>query len=573
MADNYQIMSRLVDELAAHGLRDVCLSPGSRSAPLALAFARHPHIQHWVHHDERSSAFFALGIAKTTGRPCAVVTTSGTAAAELLPAAVEARFGQVPLLLFTADRPPRFRGTGANQTIDQANLYGTHAKWFHDAPTGMSPGQASALGARAWSTALTPPAGPVHVNMPFEEPLVPARHAAATIAPRATAAWSVPSNAPDRTTLDGLGELIGNRRTIIVAGPMNDAGFPPAVADLARATGFPVLADALSGVRSGGHDRGAVVSCFDAIFQAGLPADLEPEAILRFGAVPTSKAFNTWIGDRPDVAMAVVDARGWPDPSGNAELVVAADPADTAGDLAKLLTPAPPSGWLERWLDADGRASAALEASLGDGFGELAAARAVYDRLPDPATLWISSSMPVRHAELLFGTTSRSLRLLANRGASGVDGFLSSGIGSAMVGGSPTYMLSGDLSVFYDLTALAFAGRHSSPVTIVALNNDGGGIFHLLPQEELAEFEELFAAPHGLDFEQTAGLFDIRYSLSTDLGALTEAVAEPPDGPHLIEVRTNRDRMAQEYRAAIASVKRAMDEISWPRADPTSAGT
>jgi 2-succinyl-5-enolpyruvyl-6-hydroxy-3-cyclohexene-1-carboxylate synthase len=559
MGETYEIVAAFADELAAHGLQHVCISPGSRSTPLALTFARHPDLTHWVHHDERSSAFFALGIAKTTGRPAAVITTSGTAAAELLPAVVEARFGRVPLLALTADRPPSLRGTGANQTIDQVELYGTSAKWFHDAPLAAvtEPARARALAARAWGEAMTAPAGPVHINVPFDEPLVPPADRPEYPIGGRTTTWSAPSQHADESSLRDLAELMEAGRGVLVAGPLSDPRSAPAIADLARATGFPILADPLSGLRSGGHDLDYVIAHYDALAQAGFLNHNPPEVAIRFGAVPTSKAVNTWLAAHPDVAYAVVDTTGWPDPGGTARTVLTADPTQTAVELSKLITRPAPAGWQGAWREADTRAADAL-ARGSDGFSELDAIATLLEAIPDGSTLWVASSMPIRQVDLVQPRSPRSLRLLANRGASGIDGFLSSGIGSAIAHPGPTYLVAGDLSALYDLTALGWAGRHQADVTIVVVNNDGGGIFHLLPQALLPEFEELFATPHGLDFAAVARLFGLNYTLAGNRGELASAVTRPPGGPHLIELQFEPGAGAGAFRSAVERVRRAL---------------
>jgi 2-succinyl-5-enolpyruvyl-6-hydroxy-3-cyclohexene-1-carboxylate synthase len=560
MAETYEIMMAFADELAARGLRHVCISPGSRSTPLALTFSRHPAIEYSIHHDERSSAFFALGIAKTTLRPVAIITTSGTAAAELHPAMVEARFGRVPLLALTADRPPQLRGTGANQTVDQVDLYGTNAKWFRDAPLAAvtDQPQARAMAARACAEALAAPIGPVHINFPFEEPLLPDQPPAETRVKGPATTWAAPTSLPDEAALRALADLVEARRGVLIAGPQADPSSMLSIIDLARATGFPILADPLSGLRAGSHDFGRVVAHYDALAQAGFLDECAPEAAVRFGPLPTSKALNSWLATHPEVAYAVVDDTGWPDPGGTARTVLRADPALAADHLAKLVAEPADDAWAEAWRRADDIAARAL-AMAPDGFSELDAIATLFETVPHPATIWVASSMPIRQVDLLLGRSSKPLRLLANRGASGIDGFLSSGIGSATAVTGPTYLIAGDLSALHDLTALGWAGRHQVDVTIMVINNDGGGIFHLLPQAQLPEFEELFGTPHGLDFEAAASLFGLRYTMAHDREVLAAALSPPPAGPHLVEVRFDRSHGATAYRSAVDRVRSALD--------------
>ena len=560
MPTTYEVTAAFTNELAAHGLREVCLSPGGRSTPLALTFARHPGIRHWTHHDERSAAFFALGIAKETGRPVAVVTTSGTAAAELYPAVIEANYGQTGLLLLTADRPPDLRGTGANQTIDQVQLYGSSVKWFHDAPLpdATTLARTQAMAARAWTSAVTPPPGPVHINLPFAEPLTPTGDLPGLRLTDAAASWTTTASNPDEESLRGLAAAFEDKRGVILAGPSNDRALAPAVTDLARALGWPVLADPLSGLRTRGHDLSQVLATGDAMARAGFLERAAPEAVLRFGSVPTSKAINSWLGSNPQMTHAVINLLGAPDPSGTAGIVMAADPGRTATGLAKLVTRGAPEGWLTRWVKAEATARRVLDEATADGFSELAIVAAVLGSLPRPARLWVAASMPIRYLDLLLPTTPTSLDLYSNRGASGIDGFISSGLGTAAVAANPVYLLAGDLSLLYDLTALATAGRYKLDATIVVINNDGGAIFHMLPQAALPEVEEIFAAPHGLEFEKAASLFDIRYHRLESTTELADLVSQTPDGPRLIEVRTRRDAAPQAIEEVVGRLKAAL---------------
>lgn len=274
---------------------------------------------------------------------------------------------------------------------------------------------------------------------------------------------------------------------------------------------------------------------------------------LRFGAIPVSKATNDWLADHPGVDHAIVDTTGWRDPGGTARAMVAANPSLTARELAKLVTGGPIGGWLEQWREADAAAGDALAEDPGP-MSELTAVTTVLEAIPDAAALWVASSMPIRQVDLLLSRSERSLRLLANRGASGIDGFISSGIGSAVTSSEPTYLLAGDLSLLHDLTALGWAGRHHTDITMVVINNDGGGIFHLLPQAELPEFEELFGTPHGLDFEAAAAMFDVPYTRPTTAAELAAIVERPPNGPRLVELRFERSAGAASYRQAIRRV-------------------
>jgi len=555
---NYGFSVRLASALASLGVHHACVTPGSRSTPLTLAVAREPGITDWPHLDERSSAFFALGVAKATGTPALVVCTSGTAAAEMLPAVVEARLGRVPLIVATADRPADLRGVGATQTIDQRNIFGDQVLWSHDLeppPSGEgAPGLPGALAARAVAAATGPPSGPVHLNLQFREPLVPGPETPAP-APADPPLLTTPVLTPGDAVVLRLSRMLSGKRGLLVCGPQRDPAMAGAAAALAGALEIPIIADLLSGVRAGTHDLTRVLAGGDLLAGAGWLDRAPPEVVVRIGGLPTSKALWTWLGAHPAVQQVVIDPGEWADPDAAAALVVRADPAATLrvlGDAA--LVPAP-SSWLGRWQRADAAVRKAAAAVL-DALpfpNEPEVVRALAASLPAGATLWAASSLPVRHLDAFFPASSRPIRFEANRGANGIDGFLSSGLGWAAASSDPTYLLAGDLSALHDLTALGTAARLEIPATIVVLNNDGGGIFHLLPQHGLPEFERHFGTPHGLDFTIAAELFGVPARAVTDAGELRTALATSHEGPLLIEVRTGRAATA----SALARVRAA----------------
>jgi 2-succinyl-5-enolpyruvyl-6-hydroxy-3-cyclohexene-1-carboxylate synthase len=551
---NYAFTTAFVGALAELGLRHVCITPGSRNSPLALAFADHPAITDWIHHDERSSAFFALGLANATRWPVAVVTTSGTAAAELHPAAVEADLARIPLLLLTADRPPELRGVGAPQAIDQVNLFGTAARWFHDAalPDAALGRYPVMLAARAWAAARDLPSGPVHINFPFRDPLAPVE-VPGDVGPGTDAtspADSIPGRLEiDQAALAEIARVVSGKRTLLVAGPIDRPDFPAAVASLTVRTGFPVVADPFSQLRAGDHDLSRVITTGDPLIRAGrLERDLTPEVVIRFGAMPTSKALSTWLANHPEIPQILVDDAGWRDPGASATTMVRSDPSSFAEQVAGMVGPAP-SEWTTTWQKADQKARAALTASLTFP-SEPGVVAALAATIPDGTTLYVGSSMPVRDVDAFFPSTERRLRLLSNRGANGIDGLISSGLGAAAAGG-PSIVLTGDLSLLHDLTALGTAARFALPITVIVINNDGGGIFHFLPQAAFPEyFERLLGTPHGTDFQAAAELFGIEHHLVDDEAVFKDLIENPTDYPRLIEIRTDRrENVAVHERA------------------------
>ncbi|HEX5581850.1 MAG TPA: 2-succinyl-5-enolpyruvyl-6-hydroxy-3-cyclohexene-1-carboxylic-acid synthase, partial [Gemmatimonadaceae bacterium] len=488
-------VAAVADELARSGVRHACVAPGSRSTPLALALLRHPDIRVWMHLDERSAGYFALGMAKTMGEPVALLCTSGTAAANFLPAVVEARYARVPLVVLTANRPPELQEVGAPQTVDQRRLYGSHAKWFAEAALPeASPAllrYARALACRAVGTARQAPAGPVHLDFPFREPLVP-------VFGDAPAGWSTtdrqawagrdggrpwttvrvgPVAPADEAVRELTALLLAAERPVIVCGPHADAQLASPLAWLAGQLGAPLLADPLSQLRFGPHDGAAVIATYDALLRdARAAATLEPDLVLRFGAAPTSKAAQLWLERHACARQVVVDAGGWPDPAHVAGDVVHADPGMMARAIVARLGDGEQvpdcRAWLGRWRRADEAVRRAMDGALdagpwpfeGRAMADLAAL------LPDGATLWVSSSMPVRDLDAFAAASERRVRVLANRGANGIDGVVSSALGAAAAareaGGGPVALAIGDLAFYHDMNGLLAARLHALDATV-----------------------------------------------------------------------------------------------------------
>jgi 2-succinyl-5-enolpyruvyl-6-hydroxy-3-cyclohexene-1-carboxylate synthase len=551
----------LVRALGQLGVNHVCITPGSRSTPLALAFTDAPEITDWSHHDERSSAFFALGIARTLRLPVAIVTTSGTAAAELHPALAEARHARTPLIALTADRPFDLRGVGAPQTMDQQDLFGSTVKWSHDieSTADADPARVVALASRIIDEALGRPAGPVHLNVRYREPLMPEEDPPEVPDPPVVLEGRLE---PSPEAIADLAPLLAGRRGVIVAGPQDDPAAVGAGAALASALGWPILADALSGLRCGRHDRSAVIAP-DPIAAAGWLDVASPEWVVRFGVLPTSKPLWRWLEEHRDVPQLFIEAAGWRDPTASAATMLRADPAVTLEALAKAVDAAVDGDWLRSWQGAASAANAAIESVLATAAfpNEPAIARLLGRSLPAGANLWVASSMPVRDVETFLETGDRDLQIMANRGVNGIDGFISTGLGSAAVSGRPTTLLAGDLSVLHDVGALATAARLDIPATIVVVNNDGGGIFHFLPQEGHPQFEKHFGTPHGLHFTAVAASLGVTARSVDDAGDLATSVAAPPEGPLLLELRTDRTENASLHRRIGEAVRAALDDL------------
>ncbi len=644
----------LVDELIRCGLREAVLSPGSRSTPLAMALwdrSAAGDLRLHVRIDERSAAFLGLGLAKAGRRPAAVLCTSGTAAASFHPAVIEADESGVPLLLLTADRPPELRETGANQTIDQLKLYGTAVRWFCDvgvpeARTGMHAYWRS-LACRAWADASGAAggfAGPVHLNLPLREPLVPdapADSAVGRVDDQAAVQWPEPLDGrPDgvpwttfaaaaaappggmasswqrgpssvsvaATTPYGTLDLPWTERGVVVCGDGDyDAG---PLLRLAEQAGWPVLAEPSSGARRGPNalrsypyllasPEFAAAHRPDVIVSAGRPGLSRGQLALLRGAPPSGPpARHVVIAQGPgrwaDPARTATDVVGevrLADPARTATDVVRevrlADPAGTAADVVRLAGPAGtgsevareagPAGraqtslsWLESWLRADAAASQVADELLDklDSPSEPRLARDLAAALPAGALLWAASSLPIRDLDQHMAPRD-GLRVLASRGASGIDGLVSSAIGAALAhaaaGGGPAFALLGDIAFLHDAPGLVLGPDEARPdLCLVVVNNDGGGIFSMLePAAFEAPFERVFGTPHGTElghYARAVGVPYLRLDQAADLPAALAGGMPGQDGRRraarpaalrIIEVRTDRAAQA-DLRARLA---------------------
>ena len=492
-------LGAFVEELVRCGMTHAVTSPGSRNAPLALTLAAEPGLEAVSIIDERCAGFVALGMAKAGGRPVAVTCTSGSAAANLHPAVVEAWEARVPLIVLTADRPPELREVGAGQSIDQLGLYGSAAKWFVEVGT-HDPGRETAvhhraLACRAFYTAAGGRPGPVHLNFPLREPLAPA---AEELDPAEWAGredgrpWTELCEA--RSTLDPLSLPPG--KGVVVCGPTPKSVAEPVVRFAAR-MGWPVLAEPTSGLRCGAHDRSQVIAHYDVLLRVPEFAERErAEVVVRVGDMPTSKPLRAWVAGTHQV---VIDPHGvWNEPTRQAQLLLRA-PVTAALDALKGERASPE--WVERWRAADAVVPEALAAS--PALFEARVLAELEPELPDGAVVWVSSSMPIRDVEALFPQSGKGLRFLANRGANGIDGVISSALGAALATGRPTWLLTGELALLHDIGGLMAMRRAGVELNILCLDNGGGGIFDFLPLAAHADpalYEEHIATPAGMDF-------------------------------------------------------------------------
>ncbi|GGM60545.1 2-succinyl-5-enolpyruvyl-6-hydroxy-3-cyclohexene-1-carboxylate synthase [Thermopolyspora flexuosa] len=541
----------LIDELARCGLTDVVLAPGSRSAPLALAAHQDARVRMHVRIDERSAGFLALGLARRSERPVAVICTSGTAAANLHPAVIEAHHSNVPLLLLTADRPPELRDTGANQTIDQIKLYGSAVRWFAEVGVPEErPGQVAywrSLAARAYQRALGPAdPGPVHLNLAFREPLIPDGDTSwcESLEGDATGPWVRVRRYPPSAAL----HVPATRRGVLVVG--DGATNVRRYVAAAGMAGWPVLSEPHGGGRYGDH----AISTYH--FLLGMPEFAEahrPDVVVTLGRPGLSRPLLSWLKRAEEHIVVAPDLSRWPDPTRSATQVAQAVeiPVAAGGD-----------GWLRSWRRAEAVARDAIDRVLdAGGLTEPRLARDLAASLPNGSLLFCGSSMPVRDLDQVM-RPRRGLRVMANRGASGIDGLVSTAIGAAIAHDGPGYALLGDLSLLHDQNGLILGPREPRPdLCLVVVNNDGGGIFSLLPQAALTgPFERVFGTPHGVDIGYLAAATGTPYTPLASIEDLPKAIRG--QGLRIVEARTDRAQNAAVHAAlrdaAQAAVRAAL---------------
>jgi 2-succinyl-5-enolpyruvyl-6-hydroxy-3-cyclohexene-1-carboxylate synthase len=573
---NTALASAFVEELARCGLRHAVLSPGSRSTPLAVALWRQPEIDVRVIVDERSAAFFGLGAAQATGAPVAILCTSGTAAANFHPAICEADEAAVPLIALTADRPPELRGIGAGQAIDQLKLYGESVRWFCEVGTHEADDEGllhyRSIACRALTAARGEPrSGPVHLNLPWREPLAPLPVDGAVTAtdplalegrdPRPLTAVTPIDLEPSEFLLDEVaGHIAEAEIGVIVAGRQLDPELREPLAHLARASGYPILAEPTSQIRCGPHDRSHVVTAYDLLLRdERFRGTASPDLVLRFGEMPTSKPLREWLAHSGADQIVVDPYGGWNEPTRRVGALLRADPTElAAGWAARLSEERPPPAM---WLEAESAAREAIKAEMAgtDATTEPGLQLTLGAAHRDGDLVYTASSMPIRDQESFLPSTGSDVAFLCNRGANGIDGLISSGIGAAHATGRPTTIVTGDLGLLHDIGGLAALRDVSTPVRIVVIDNDGGGIFHFLPQQEAMpgdEFETLLGTPRGVSAARAADLFGLPHHELTALDQLPEALAI---GTGLIEVKTDRQANMDLHRQLYKRVQQSLD--------------
>lgn len=560
-----------VDELVRSGVKHAVVSPGSRSTPLAMLMAEHPLLKVWMHVDERSAGFFALGMAKSHHEPVALLCSSGTAGANYYPAVIEAAQSNVPLIVLTADRPHELRDNGAPQAIDQIKLYGDYAKWFMEMaiPSCSLTRYIRTAASRAVAVSSSVPAGPVHLNFPFRDPLTPDLSYAGLFSDgREDYQPWVQAKDYTRVLDDGSVaayiEKLAYKKGIIVVGPQENKELAEPLYALAEALGYPVLADSLSmcrHVNSSNRMEG-----YDAFLRGEVDSSLYPEVILRFGAMPVSKAYTLFVNKAESPLHIVVDENGWRDPTLSSSDMPFVSPIE----FVKNLLPAAQqlelsdSMWLNTWKEVNEVTLNLLREGLeteglfeGDVFRELAGI------LKKDDFLFVGNSMPIRDLENFFLPEGPRPTIMANRGANGIDGIISTALG-ASIDYSSCVLVIGDLSFYHDMNGLLLTKLYEINLTIVVVNNDGGGIFSFLPQrQEEKHFEQLFGTPLGLDYEHTAALYGGSFERIRNWEEFSFAVekSKKHKGLSIIEVPTNRDENLMLHRELFSKISRETAKV------------
>lgn len=570
----------LVEELVRCGVKTFFVAPGSRSTPLTAAAARHPDTEVVLHVDERGTAFAALGVGRTTQRPAAWITTSGTAVANGFPAVVEAAMDGVPMVLLTADRPPELRDTGANQTIDQVKIFGDYVCWQAEVPpptNEIDPSYVLTTVDQAVHQSLRKPAGPVHLNCAFRKPLEPVETEAAVDVSSSVRTWAEeespftqypsPKGRPSDGELDGLAEALqGLEKGLVVAGRLDSSEEAEAVLRLARGLDWPLFPDLTSRLRLGSLKDITHVPYGDLVLTSEAFQEVHaPQAVLQVGGRFTSKRLRQFLkSSSPEVRAVVRPSPARVDPDHRATHHVEADiSAFAEGLCSRLDSHDVASGWAEEWRTANESALRVIERHVEDArqITEPLVASLVSRNVPSDHALVAASSMPVRDLNRHAVTTGPAVPVYANRGASGIDGTVSTAAGIAQGRGGPVTLLIGDLALWHDLNGLAFLRER--PVVVVVVNNDGGGIFHFLPIRDHEQvFDPYFTTPHGRSFEDAASTFDLAYSQPETPSAFVEAYSQACErsGASLIEVQTDREVNLHVHETVESDVAEAIEK-------------
>ncbi|MEK5186017.1 2-succinyl-5-enolpyruvyl-6-hydroxy-3-cyclohexene-1-carboxylic-acid synthase [Solibacillus sp. FSL W7-1324] len=559
----------IVSALVASGVEQVVVSPGSRSTPLAYAFASTKEIEMHRQVDERAAAFYALGLAKSTAKPVVLVCTSGTAAANYYPAIVEAKYARVPLIVLTADRPHELREVGAPQTINQVRLYGENVKWSAEFPIPDEAPQTLPFierhTVRAVNIATTAPFGPVHLNIPFREPLI--IDFAETLPASSYIKSYTNELQPAKQAVAELTEIIEQTTNgILIVGELPLGTNTEHLWDFIREVKWPVMIESLSNLRTEIPEDCQIyaITTYDALMKnERFKRNVRPETVIRFGAQPVSKFLMQFIVQAKPQSYIVIDEDPmYRDSTHMSTHFIHALPGEWLSDV-KLAHSRAEMAYVQFWKMADLLAADVIEKYSEFADDEGAMVQAFLTSIEEDADIYVSSSMPIRDIDTFLLTQNRPVQIFANRGANGIDGVTSTALGfSNGRKNRKTYLLIGDLAFLHDANAFVASRYQECDLTVLVMNNDGGGIFSYLPQSKVEEhYEDLFGTPTALTFEQMAKMYELDYVKATSLEQFTAALSEDKQTSiKLIEAFTDREENVKQHRQLWARIHEVMEQ-------------
>lgn len=526
-------------ELYAYGVREVVISPGSRSTPLAIAFEAHPNIKTWIHPDERSAAFFALGLIKGSERPVAILCTSGTAAANYTPAIAESQISRIPLIVLTSDRPHELRSVGAPQAINQVNMFANYINFQFD--MSVADGSQEMLNTINYQMQIAsqylygPHRGPIHFNLPFREPLTPDLEMTENL----KSEHKILPHYQKNIDIQDIKNVLKDKKGLIIVGDMQHQAVDQ-ILTYATIHDLPILADPLSQLRKFNHPN--VITTYDLLYRSHL--NIDADFIIRVGKPVISKKLNQWL-TRTNAFQILVQ--------NNDKIDVFPTPPHisyeiSANDFFRSLVNEPTvnrKDWIERWQSIEAQSRKAITQHMSQATDESAFVSTLIQKLTKDDALFVSNSMPIRDVDnLLFDS---EVEVYANRGANGIDGVISTALGMAVH--KRVTLLIGDLAFYHDMNGLLMAKLNDIHINIVILNNDGGGIFSYLPQKTAAEqyFERLFGTPTGLNFEYTAMLYDFSFKRLNNITDFSQ-VSFSNMNSYIYEMITNREDNLEQHQ-------------------------
>ena len=559
----YNWCRSLFYQFASNGVQHVAISPGSRSTPLSIAADLTEGLETSIHLDERAGSYFALGLAKATSKPVILICTSGTAAVNYHPAVVEAFYSGIPLIIISADRPPELQNRGAPQTIDQVELYGKHVRGFFQAPVPSESTQKNALtlATEAFGLSSKPFPGPVHINCPLREPLEPSNVLFSTFEP------STHLETTQEADVSELEKVLGYEKGLIIVGPMEtDSSTCDNISELGSVTGWPVVADPASSMRNGPHTKDCVIiSSGEHIFRSTWVKRHKPDVIIQMGRMPTSKGYKLFLNEVGAENIICTDELGFfPDSENVATQKIPVSPSALATGLTQLAGKKKQTDWTQSWSDAERISLTTIRELVNNSvFDEAATALYLEEALPEESCIFVSNSMPIRDLDAFLPSSLKRLKVFANRGANGIDGVISTATGVSK--GSPevpTILFTGDLAFLHDLSGFTALKRLGSNLTIVIVDNNGGGIFSFLPiaETEGVDFQKLFHTPHDLDINVIAEIIGANFFAPTTRQNFLDALEQSVNtsGVNVIHVIVNTQTNVATHKIASNKVSEAL---------------